>query len=47
VSWPVSRKYPSIGQRPKKSMNAELTVDCLVNEKFKPEIYDRIDEFNK
>ena len=28
-------------------MDAELTVDCLVDEKYKPEMYDWIDEFNK
>jgi len=27
-------------------MDAEYTVDCLVDEKYKPEIYDWIDEFN-
>ena len=27
-------------------MNAELTVDCLVDEKYKPEIYEWIDEFD-
>jgi hypothetical protein len=47
VSWPVSRNYPSIEPRPKKFVDAELTVDCLVDEKYKPEIYDWSDEFNK
>jgi hypothetical protein len=28
-------------------VDAELTVDCLVDEKYKPEIYDWSDEFNK
>ena len=42
-----SRNYPNIEQRPKKSIDAEYTVDCLVDEKYKPEIYDWIDEFNK
>jgi hypothetical protein len=28
-------------------MNSEYTVDCLVDEKYKPEICDWIDEFNK